>query len=159
MYAISGSSFQHVEQPLVAVEDISFTIARGEILGVVGESGAGKSLTGSALIGLLQPPGRIASGSIYLSNRRIDNLSQAEQRKLRGRHIGAIFQDPLTSLDPLFTVGCATDRDHPHPPADQRAAQRASARCNCCGRSESPILRAVLTSIRINSPVACGNGS
>jgi peptide/nickel transport system ATP-binding protein len=93
------------ESTLVAVEDVSFTIGRGEILGVVGESGAGKSLTGSALIGLLQPPGRIASGTVHLSNRRIDNLPQAEQRKLRGRHIGAIFQDPLTSLDPLFSVG------------------------------------------------------
>lgn len=93
------------ESTFVAVEGISFTIGKGEILGVVGESGAGKSLTGSALIGLLQPPGKIASGSIHLSGRRIDNLPQAEQRKLRGRHIGAIFQDPLTSLDPLFSVG------------------------------------------------------
>jgi len=97
--------FPHREATLVAVEGVSFTIARGEILGVVGESGAGKSLTGNALIGLLQPPGRIAGGTITLSGRRIDNLPQGEQRRLRGRHIGAIFQDPLTSLDPLFTVG------------------------------------------------------
>jgi peptide/nickel transport system ATP-binding protein len=93
------------DRNLVAVDGISFSIGRGEILGVVGESGAGKSLTGTALIGLLQPPGRIAGGSIYLSSRRIDNLPPAEQRKLRGRNIGAIFQDPLTSLDPLFTIG------------------------------------------------------
>lgn len=90
---------------LVAIDGVSFTIGRGEILGVVGESGAGKSLTGSALIGLLQAPGRIAAGTIHLSGQRIDNLAENEQRRLRGKRIGAIFQDPLTSLDPLFTVG------------------------------------------------------
>ncbi|MFU0506937.1 ABC transporter ATP-binding protein [Pseudaminobacter sp. NGMCC 1.201702] len=90
---------------LVAIEGVSFAIGKGEILGVVGESGAGKSLTGSALIGLLQAPGRIAAGTIHLSGERIDNLSQQEQRRIRGKRIGAIFQDPLTSLDPLFTVG------------------------------------------------------
>lgn len=90
---------------LRAVDGIGFDIAAGEILGVVGESGAGKSLTGAAVIGLLEPPGRIASGEIRLAGRRIDNLSHAEMRKVRGREIGAIFQDPLTSLNPVFTVG------------------------------------------------------
>ena len=90
---------------LVALDDISFDIAPGEILGVVGESGAGKSLTGSAIIGLLDPPGRIASGEIRFEGRRIDNLPYEAMRKIRGRHIGAIFQDPLTSLNPLYTIG------------------------------------------------------
>ena len=90
---------------LVALDGISFDIQTGEILGVVGESGAGKSLTGSAIIGLLDPPGRIVGGEIRFDGRRIDNLSQDEMRKVRGRHIGAIFQDPLTSLNPLYTVG------------------------------------------------------
>ncbi len=90
---------------LLALDDVSFSIAPGEILGVVGESGAGKSLTGSAIIGLLEPPGRIAAGEIRLDGRRIDNLSAAEMRRVRGRQIGAIFQDPLTSLNPLYTVG------------------------------------------------------
>ena len=90
---------------LVALDDISFDIAPGEILGVVGESGAGKSLTGSAIIGLLDPPGRVASGEIRFDGRRIDNLPYEEMRKVRGRQIGAIFQDPLTSLNPLYTVG------------------------------------------------------
>jgi peptide/nickel transport system ATP-binding protein len=90
---------------LLALDDISFSIAPGEVLGVVGESGAGKSLTGASIIGLLEPPGRIASGQILLAGRRIDNLSAAEMRKVRGREIGAIFQDPLTSLNPLYTVG------------------------------------------------------
>jgi peptide/nickel transport system ATP-binding protein len=90
---------------LVALDDVSFDIAPGEILGVVGESGAGKSLTGAAIIGLLDPPGRIASGEIRFAGRRIDALPYEEMRKVRGRSIGAIFQDPLTSLDPLYTVG------------------------------------------------------
>jgi peptide/nickel transport system ATP-binding protein len=90
---------------LVAIDDASFEIAPGEVLGVVGESGAGKSITGTAIIGLLEPPGRVAAGEIRLEGRRIDNLSPDEMRKIRGRHIGAIFQDPLTSLNPLFTIG------------------------------------------------------
>ncbi|MFG6416224.1 ABC transporter ATP-binding protein [Roseateles sp. DC23W] len=90
---------------LLALDDISFTIAPGEILGVVGESGAGKSLTGAAIIGLLDPPGRIASGEIKLAGRRIDNLPYEQMRRVRGREIGAVFQDPLTSLNPLYTVG------------------------------------------------------
>src|ERR1700674_1933826 len=84
---------------LVALDDISFDIAPGEILGVVGESGAGKSLTGAAIIGLLDPPGRIAGGEIRFDGRRIDNLPPARMREIRGRRIGIIFQDPLTSLN------------------------------------------------------------
>ncbi len=90
---------------LLALEDISFEIAPGEVLGVVGESGAGKSLTGAAIIGLLEPPGRIAAGEIRLEGRRIDNLPYEQMRAIRGRRIGAIFQDPLTSLNPLYTIG------------------------------------------------------
>ena len=90
---------------LRALDGISFDIAPGEILGVVGESGAGKSLTGASIIGLLEPPGRIASGEIALQGQRIDNLPYEQMRKIRGRKIGAIFQDPLTSLNPLYSVG------------------------------------------------------
>jgi peptide/nickel transport system ATP-binding protein len=90
---------------LLALDDISFDIAPGEILGVVGESGAGKSLTGAAIIGLLDPPGRVAGGEIRLAGRRIDNLPYEQMRQIRGRHIGAVFQDPLTSLNPLYTIG------------------------------------------------------
>ena len=90
---------------LVAVDGISFSIAPGEVLGVVGESGAGKSLTGNAIIGLPEPPGRIAAGEILLQGERIDRLQGEDMRRIRGRRIGAIFQDPLTSLNPLYTIG------------------------------------------------------
>ena len=90
---------------LTAVDRVSFSVAAGEILGVVGESGAGKSLTGTAITGLLERPGRIGGGEIRFEGGRIDNLSPERMRRLRGRSIAAIFQDPLTSLNPLFTVG------------------------------------------------------
>ncbi len=89
---------------LKAIDGVSFDIARGEVLGVVGESGAGKSLTGAAIIGLLEPPGRIAGGEVRLAGERIDNLPKDRMRALRGRRIGMIFQDPLTSLNPLYRV-------------------------------------------------------
>ncbi|HIU73193.1 MAG TPA: ABC transporter ATP-binding protein [Candidatus Aphodousia faecipullorum] len=90
---------------LVAVDDVSFSIARGEILGLVGESGAGKSMTGAAVIGLLQSPGHVAAGEIIVDGQRIDGLTDAQMVDIRGKVIGAIFQDPLTSLDPLMSIG------------------------------------------------------
>ncbi|PSJ56889.1 ABC transporter ATP-binding protein [Pseudaminobacter soli (ex Li et al. 2025)] len=88
-----------------ALSEVSLSIRPGEILGVVGESGAGKSMTGLAIQRLLERPGRIAEGEIWLADRRIDKLDDREMERIRGREIGAIFQDPLTSLNPLFTVG------------------------------------------------------
>jgi peptide/nickel transport system ATP-binding protein len=112
---------------LRAIDGISFDIAPGEILGVVGESGAGKSLTGASIIGLLEPPGRIASGSITLQGERIDQYNNDQMRHIRGRKIGAIFQDPLTSLNPLYTVGRQiTETILAHlPVSDEEAQQRA----------------------------------
>lgn len=89
---------------LLAIDDVSFSIEPGEVLGVVGESGAGKSLTGASIIGLLEPPSRVAAGEIWLEGVRIDNLPYEQMRRIRGKKIGAIFQDPLTSLNPLYTI-------------------------------------------------------
>jgi peptide/nickel transport system ATP-binding protein len=119
--------FPYRRGTLRALDDISFEIAPGEVLGVVGESGAGKSLTGAAIIGLLEPPGRIASGQVVLEGQRIDNLPYERMRRIRGRKIGAIFQDPLTSLNPLYTVGRQlTETIQAHLPVSrEEARQRA----------------------------------
>lgn len=90
---------------LRAIDGVSFDIAKGEVLGVVGESGAGKSVTGLAAIGLIDPPGRISGGEILLSGLRVDNLPPHEMRRIRGKRIAMIFQDPLTSLNPLYRIG------------------------------------------------------
>ncbi|WP_372611707.1 ABC transporter ATP-binding protein [Aquicoccus sp.] len=111
------------------VDDVSYDIEAGEILGVVGESGAGKSMTGNAVIGLLDPPARITSGEILLSGQPIHNLGRSALRRLRGKKMGMIFQDPLTSLNPLLTVGeqlSETIREHLDVSRDQ-ARKRAVA--------------------------------
>lgn len=111
------------------VDGVNFDIAAGEILGVVGESGAGKSMTGNAAIGLLDRPARITSGEIWLKDQRIDNLSREEMRHLRGKEIGMVFQDPLTSLNPLLTIGDQlkeTIREH-LPVTEDEAHDRAVA--------------------------------
>jgi peptide/nickel transport system ATP-binding protein len=89
---------------LRALDRVSFDIMPGEVLGMVGESGAGKSITGAAIIGLIEPPGRIAGGEIRLKGTRIDTLGHEGLRQVRGKRIGMVFQDPLTSLNPLYTV-------------------------------------------------------
>ena len=87
------------------VDGVSFTIRRGEILGVVGESGAGKSITGAAIIGLLERPIRIGGGRVTLAGTRLDTLGEAALGRVRGARVGTVFQDPSTSLNPLKRVG------------------------------------------------------
>jgi peptide/nickel transport system ATP-binding protein len=87
------------------VDQVSYDIQAGEILGVVGESGAGKSMAGNAVIGLLNRPAHISGGEIWLKDQRIDNLPYDQMRRLRGKEIGMVFQDPLTSLNPLLRIG------------------------------------------------------
>ena len=108
---------------LVAVDDVTFSIAPGEVLGVVGESGAGKSITAAAIIGLLEPPLRQSGGEIRLEGERIDHLPFEALRKIRGKRIGAIFQDPLTSLNPLYTIGRQlVETIRTHLPLSEKAA-------------------------------------
>ncbi|AIL32850.1 dipeptide ABC transporter ATP-binding protein [Basilea psittacipulmonis] len=88
-----------------AIKHISFNLNRGEILGIVGESGAGKSTIGNAITGLLTPPGKVTSGEAYLDGQSLQTLDEETLRKIRGKDIGFIFQDPMTSLNPLLTIG------------------------------------------------------
>ncbi len=87
-----------------AVEDVSFDLEPGEILGLVGESGAGKSTIGNGIVQLLSPPGRVSKGEIYLNDSKISDFNEQQILKVRGSRVGFIFQDPMTSLNPLFTV-------------------------------------------------------
>ena len=87
-----------------AVDGVTLSVGRGEVLGLVGESGSGKSVTGLAVLGLIDPPGQIAAGSIKFQGRELVGLSEAELRKLRGRHVAMIFQDPMTTLNPVLRV-------------------------------------------------------
>jgi peptide/nickel transport system ATP-binding protein len=110
---------------LVPVDGVSLRIGRGEVLGLVGESGAGKSLTGAAIIGLLDPPCRIAAGEILLEGRRIDGLPDGALRRVRGKEVGVVFQDPLASLDPLQRVGDQIGETlRTHLPLSRAAARR-----------------------------------
>ena len=120
---------------LLALDDVSFEIAPGEILGFVGESGAGKSLTGMSILGLLDPPGRVAAGEVWLGGRRIDKLTHRDMRRIRGKEIGAVFQDPLMSLNPLLQIGdqlVETIRTH-LPVSQSQAVERALALMRAVG--------------------------
>ncbi|WP_280188388.1 ABC transporter ATP-binding protein [Delftia sp. PS-11] len=122
-------TFDTYKGPVQVLDDVSFDIAPGEILGVVGESGAGKSMTGAAVIGLIEAPGRISAGTVLLRGERIDALRGEDLRRIRGRRIGSIFQDPLTSLNPVYTVGqhlVETIRTH-LPVSEKEAQARALA--------------------------------
>ncbi|MFG1175579.1 ABC transporter ATP-binding protein [Erwiniaceae bacterium CAU 1747] len=131
--------FLHRKGNLQAIHDLTLSMQPGEILGMVGESGAGKSLTGAAIAGLLQTPGRIRTGEIWFGGQRIDNLDDEARRLLRGKAIGCIFQDPLTSLNPVLTIGqqlTETIRTH-LPLSASEARERAIS---------------LLTEVGINSP-------
>lgn len=100
----------HVDFPIHigtvrAVNDVSLTIKRGKTMGLVGESGCGKSTLGFSILRLLRPPGRITSGKILFQDNDIVSMTEAEVKSVRGNRISMIFQDPLTSLNPLFTIG------------------------------------------------------
>ncbi len=124
-FAVPGGGLFGRQPRLRALDGVSITVERGEVLGVVGESGAGKSLTGAAIIGLIDPPGRVAAGQIRLAGRRIDDLPYDAMRAVRGREIGAVFQDPLTSLNPLYTVGRQlTETIRTHLPLNEAAARK-----------------------------------
>jgi len=98
------TEFATREGRLRAVNEVSFSVARGEVLGLVGESGSGKSVTGFSILGLVDPPGRVAAGSIRFDGAELVGLPEAQLRRLRGRRIAMIFQDPMMTLNPVLSI-------------------------------------------------------
>ncbi|MGH7161142.1 MAG: ATP-binding cassette domain-containing protein, partial [Acetobacteraceae bacterium] len=91
---------------ITAIEEASFALDAGEVLGVVGESGSGKSVTALSVMGLLpKPPARIVAGSIRFAGQELTGLPEREMRRLRGPGMAMVFQEPMTSLNPIFTIG------------------------------------------------------
>ena len=101
---LKTSFFTHVGE-VKAVRGISFDVNEGEVLGIVGESGSGKSVTSLSIMGLLQYPGRVVDGEILLNGEDILTYSKNQMRRVRGKEIAMIFQDPMTSLNPVYTIG------------------------------------------------------
>jgi oligopeptide/dipeptide ABC transporter ATP-binding protein len=100
-----GVEFGPTNAPLIAVKDVGFSIDRGEVLGLVGESGSGKSLTSRAITKLVSAPGRISSGIVTFDDRDVLGMSPRALREFRASEVGMIFQDPFTSLNPVFRIG------------------------------------------------------
>ncbi len=122
-------TYETRQGPVRAVDNVSFTLHRGEVLGLVGESGCGKSTLGMALLRMVRPPGRITSGRMLFQGRDLLQLSNEEMRQLRGRHISMVFQDPMTSLNPLQRIGdhiVETIRVHEPQVSRQEAWERAA---------------------------------
>jgi oligopeptide/dipeptide ABC transporter ATP-binding protein len=107
LLAVDGltTGFGEGERFVAAVSDVSFSIGRGETLGLVGESGSGKSLSALSIVRLVPPPGRIVSGAIHFEGRDLLGLAEREMREVRGAKIGFVFQEPMTALNPVFTIG------------------------------------------------------
>src|SRR3954463_15043576 len=100
------TAFQTGRGEISAIEDISFDLKQGEILGIVGESGSGKSVTALTIMGLLpQPPARIAAGSVRFAGQELTALGESRMEKIRGAGISMVFQEPMTSLNPVLTIG------------------------------------------------------
>ena len=140
-----------------AVDGVSFELAEGEILAIVGESGSGKSVTAQTLLGLTRAPNTTITGSVRFDGRDLTDLDDDGLRGVRGERIAMIFQDPMTSLNPVYRVGDQIDRDDPGAPRRVQARGTRTAPSSCCDRSASPIPNGACTITRTSSPAACGN--
>jgi ABC-type dipeptide/oligopeptide/nickel transport system ATPase component len=151
--------FSTASGPVRAVDGVSFAVHRGEALGVVGESGCGKSVTALSIMRLLpSPPGRIAGGAITLDGRDVLALPIPELRALRGRHLAMIFQDPMSALSPLHSVGRQlAEAVRLHRPVSRAKRGRWARRG--CARWACPTRNSVCTACPTNCRAVCGSGS
>ena len=140
-----------------AVDDVSFEIRAGETLGLVGESGSGKSVTALSIMRLVQPPGRIAGGRVLFKGRDLLALDEREMRGVRGAEIALIFQEPMTALNPVFTIGDQIARDAARPRPRDAARRAATARSSCSTPSASRTRTRASTTTRTSCPAACGS--
>jgi peptide/nickel transport system ATP-binding protein len=158
MLAVEGLTVRFRDRfgAALAVEDVSLGLDRGEVHGLVGESGAGKSTIGAAIMGLLPAAGEIVAGRLTLGDTDLRRLSPAEAHRLRGKRISMIFQDPQTSLNPLMTIEAQlveTILAH----EDIAPRRRATAPSACWRRSASPMRPAASAPIRTSSRAACAS--
>ena len=144
--------------PATVVDNVSFNVRPGEMIGVVGESGSGKTVTSLAVMRLVpSPPGRIVSGTVMFDGRDLLQLSLREMRDVRGDEIAMVFQDPMTSLNPVFTIGTQlVDTIRLHRKMSKREA-RARARWSCSTWSASPTPSVGSRTIPTSSRVGCAS--
>jgi peptide/nickel transport system ATP-binding protein len=122
------TEFATREGPLRAVNGVSFALQAGEVVGLVGESGSGKSVTGYSILGLVDPPGRIAAGSVRFRGAQLVGMDEAQLRALRGRHIAMVFQDPMMTLNPVLSIETQmVETVLAHEPGTERAGARLRA--------------------------------
>ena len=113
---------------LPVVDGVSFTLARGKVLGLVGESGSGKSVTGFSIMGLVDPPGRVEGGQVLFQGQDLTRLGDEERRSLRGNRIAMIFQDPMATLNPVLRIDTQMmEAVHAHRPVSRQAARQQAA--------------------------------
>lgn len=150
----------HTEDGVVrAVDGVSYTLDRGETLGVVGESGSGKSVTAMTIMGLISmPPGKIEGGDVRYRGRSILEMTEEEMQHIRGNDIAMIFQDPMTSLNPVYKIGKQVGeglRLH----RGYSSRRRSSAPPSSWTSWVFPSPRSASTSIRTSSPAVCVSAS
>ena len=142
-----------------AVDSVDLSVANGATLGLVGESGCGKSVTSLAIMGLLSKHSAEVSGSIRFDGFDLLDVPDQTLRDLRGNRLAMIFQEPMTSLNPSFTVGDQIIETHPAPSRRIAARRPASAPSNCCAGCTSPRRSGASTNIRTSCPAACASAS
>ena len=136
-----------------ALNGVSFSMNEGEVLGIVGESGSGKSVTAYSIMGLTAYPGKLIGGTIYFNGHQIEKMSEKEMRKIRGNEVSIIFQDPMTSLNPVYTIGNQiTEVIRLRARAKKR---HMTARRSCSSLSASTSPQSASSSIPMSSPAVC----